>query len=152
MGETKVCGACNEEKPITEYFVDRRAPGGISRYCKLCLSIRQKKYRSKEGYKLRRKAYESSPEERARKLARKKTMFARRPGLKQTYARTERLRKFGLTCLEYNEMFEAQGGLCAICKRPETIVGKGGDIIRLAVDHDHETGKVRAFSAPRNDG
>jgi hypothetical protein len=140
--ETKLCNICGEEKPISEYFVNRSSQGGRSRYCKLCLSIRQKKNRSKEEYKLRRKAYESSPEGRVKAIARKKAMFARRPEL----IRNGNLkRRFGLSHLEYDEMFRAQDGLCAICKLPETFIGKGGDVIRLAVDHDHETGKVRAL-------
>jgi len=41
-------------------------------------------------------------------------------------------------------MLEKQGGVCAVCKRPETARNQYG-IKRLAVDHDHETGKVRGL-------
>lgn len=44
---------------------------------------------------------------------------------------------YGITHEEYFRMFNDQGGLCALCReKPER---------RLAVDHDHETGKVRAL-------
>lgn len=48
-------------------------------------------------------------------------------------------RKFGLTPEAWNIMFEEQGGVCAICKNPET------QNRRISVDHDHETGKVRGL-------
>lgn len=52
------------------------------------------------------------------------------------------LRKFGITEDDYNEMFERQMGLCAICHKPEVD-------IKLAVDHCHETGKVRGLLCKR---
>ncbi len=39
-------------------------------------------------------------------------------------------------------MCAAQKGLCAICGKPETLVVRG-KVRRLAVDHDHLTGRVR---------
>lgn len=42
--------------------------------------------------------------------------------------------RYGLTDAQYREMYEAQGGRCAICGRHEEV---------LDVDHDHETGDVR---------
>ena len=52
-------------------------------------------------------------------------------------------RHYGISAVEYDEMFARQRGLCAACGRPETRVdNKTGKIKRLATDHDHETGKV----------
>lgn len=48
-------------------------------------------------------------------------------------------RYYGISYDEYIEMVEAQGGVCAIC-------GNGcSSGRRLAVDHDHETGRIRAL-------
>lgn len=49
-------------------------------------------------------------------------------------------REFGMTLEEYNAMFVSQNGLCSIC-------GGGPDAKnkRLAVDHDHKTGKIRSL-------
>ncbi|WP_277474977.1 endonuclease VII domain-containing protein [Klebsiella variicola] len=46
-------------------------------------------------------------------------------------------RNFGLTLEAYNVMLSAQGGVCAICG------GNNPNGRSLAVDHDHETGKIR---------
>lgn len=54
------------------------------------------------------------------------------------------LRQFGLTPEQYQEMWDNQSGLCAICEKPETMMRKG--LVRmLVVDHNHTTGAVRAL-------
>jgi len=53
-------------------------------------------------------------------------------------------RKFGISQDEYDKMLEAQGGVCAICHQEER-KARHGVIMALAVDHDHETGKVRGL-------
>lgn len=54
--------------------------------------------------------------------------------------------KYGITVEMYDEMYEAQGGVCKICSRPETLVHhNNGKIARLSVDHNHETGQVRGL-------
>ncbi len=55
-------------------------------------------------------------------------------------------RKFKLTRIEYNKLWENQKGLCAICSLPETMVDKG-KVRNLAADHCHkiqlETGETK---------
>lgn len=58
--------------------------------------------------------------------------------------RARNLAQFGLTIEDYEAMYEAQGGLCAICAQPETS-SRNGKVYRLAVDHNHKTGKVRGL-------
>ena len=51
-------------------------------------------------------------------------------------------RVYGLAPGQYAEMLEAQGGVCLLCgNRPRTI--------RLAVDHDHQTGRIRGLLCRR---
>jgi len=45
-----------------------------------------------------------------------------------------------MTLAEYDQLFAAQGGVCAICKRPPT---RGRNT--LDVDHCHDTGRVRGL-------
>ena len=56
-----------------------------------------------------------------------------------------KLRRYGITLCDYRELNEKQDGLCAICGNKETTRHQNGDIKGLAVDHCHETGKVRGL-------
>lgn len=42
----------------------------------------------------------------------------------------------GLSVERFDEIFAAQGGVCAICGNPET-AKRNGKVQRLAIDHDH---------------
>ena len=57
----------------------------------------------------------------------------------------EMKKRFGISGEDYDHMFDQQQGVCAICKRPETAKDKDGGPRMLAVDHCHETGKVRGL-------
>ena len=52
--------------------------------------------------------------------------------------RGTRIRSYGITVEEYDEMLESQGGGCYIC-------GIGPVGRALDIDHDHRTGKVRGL-------
>lgn len=52
-------------------------------------------------------------------------------------------KRFRLTLVQYQEMFDSQDGRCAICKEPERRIGKDGKMFPLCVDHDHVTGVIR---------
>lgn len=53
-------------------------------------------------------------------------------------------RTYGVTLDWYNEQHAKQIGVCAICAKPETTVIHGRQV-SLAVDHCHDTGKVRGL-------
>jgi hypothetical protein len=60
--------------------------------------------------------------------------------------RDEHIRRlYGIGMDEYEEMYEVQAGLCAICELPEKAKNPIGAIARLSIDHDHETGEVRGL-------
>lgn len=69
------------------------------------------------------------------------------------YARTRkrhlelmRIRKFGVNAEQFNEMLKNQNNICAICKKPETVIWKSRNEIKpLCIDHCHKTGKVRGL-------
>lgn len=52
--------------------------------------------------------------------------------------------KYGITADEYQALLGRQGGVCAICRQPEKLM-RGGRVRRLAVDHDHRTGRIRGL-------
>lgn len=66
----------------------------------------------------------------------------------EVYRRGE-LKRYGLTLEDYERVFKAQNGLCAICHRPETRRTKAGKIAPLAVEHNHKTGGVRELVCSR---
>lgn len=86
--------------------------------------------------------YYSRPEVRER-LRAKGRERRRRPEVKERRKRVRNARRYGLTIDEYDALFEAQGGLCAICGEPD-VTGR-----RVAVDHDHVTGRVRGLLCGR---
>jgi len=58
--------------------------------------------------------------------------------------------RYGIRLVDYNAMYEKQGGVCAICGCSESkqqARTSGGDktLDSLQVDHDHVTGKVRGL-------
>ena len=52
---------------------------------------------------------------------------------------------YGFTIDEYNTLLQLQNEVCAICCKKETRVNKNGVFYKLAVDHDHKTGKIRGL-------
>jgi len=70
-----------------------------------------------------------------------------RSGLSTLRARNLK-RQYGLTEAEYAGLLDRQGGVCAICKQPETWV-KCARLMPLAVDHNHETGQIRGLLCHR---
>jgi len=58
-------------------------------------------------------------------------------------------RKYNITLETYLEMFAKQGGVCAICLRPEWEKTPAGKVRALCVDHDHETERKRGLLCTR---
>lgn len=76
--------------------------------------------------------------EDCRPARRNEAMTRYRTSNRDTIAnRTMRL-KYGLTIEEYEVIFDAQGGVCAVCGTPPN--GR-----RLDVDHHHGSGRVRGL-------
>ena len=55
-------------------------------------------------------------------------------------------RYYGITVEQYDEMLKSQNGVCAICGNVE-LSNRGNTLnaLSLAVDHCHETGKIRGL-------
>lgn len=59
-----------------------------------------------------------------------------------------RLREYGMTAEQYEQLKMQQGNLCAICNQPETVVRLGA-VRPLAVDHNHLTRISRGLLCQR---
>lgn len=54
-------------------------------------------------------------------------------------------RKYGISLEQYDEMLAKQGGVCLLCRQPETEKTNLGLDKALAVDHDWDTGEIRGL-------
>lgn len=111
----KTCKNCNVEKSLDEFYTHKRTRDGKGSWCKKCLIQKTSEKRKDPEQKELWKEY------------------GRRSVLKKRY---------GITADEYDQMAIEQNG-CAICGALEC--GGRGSTSRLAVDHDHVTGKIRGL-------
>ncbi len=89
---------------------------------------------------LRRGTDESKKAWYARKWASQQVLHPARERRRDLY------RRFGISIEQYDVMYAEQGGVCAICKKPESAIDhKLGSPKRLAVDHCHTSSKVRGL-------
>lgn len=126
------CKSCGEWRPVNDFPPDKRMSSGILSRCRICVNEKAKGKPSR------------SSEARAREYAKldKELLFKA--------SREKKLASYGLTVGDYDSMLDRQGGVCAICNRPENRTHHlTGKTFSLAVDHDHETGKVRGLLCTR---
>jgi hypothetical protein len=108
-------------KTPQDFYRDRSRPDGLGAQCKMCMNEHDQNRRA------------TNPE---------KYLADRRKRAYKHLLRT----KFDLTVGEYEALLEQQGGVCALCKRPETAVTKDRSRLRMmSVDHCHTQGRVRAL-------
>jgi hypothetical protein len=109
----KYCDDCDESKPVKEFYRNRSAKDGLSYQCIKCSRARRDAW------------YEKNPERRHLKN-RDLSLF----------------KNYGITTEVYDEMFEKQNGLCAICGSDDY----GNKRVRyFFVDHDHVSNRVRGL-------
>lgn len=128
-GVLKSCLSCSREMPVENFHHDRRRVDGRFPYCKDCRRARDgRPVRQPPKYPTKRE-YDIAYRARAAKAA------DRTERTRQKYYWTQ----FRLDYAEYQRMFSAQDGRCAICGNAETRASSkfGNSSGRLAVDHDH---------------
>jgi len=124
--ETRKCCGCKIFKDIKEFAPRHVGSKYIRSYCTLCNRAVQKKSYNKHAEKRR----------------------AEQLNLYYTGGKREQhnIRKYGINEETYQNMLKECGGVCNICKMPETSVKKNtNEIRRLAIDHDHNTLAVRGL-------
>ena len=120
----KTCPKCKKSHPATSEFFhkDPSKSGGLESWCRECKNSARRC---------------ANPILNREKVVDWKK---RNPEKTRLQKRKRRLKvNFGLTLEQYDQMYEAQGGVCAACG------GINPDDKRLAVDHNHKTGKVRGL-------
>lgn len=140
----KTCSSCKIEKPLSEYYIVKGKPAF---YCKSCRKEKDLRNYHQNGYgeKLRQRRKQRLDFYRARDRQYTKDNPASAKGklLKKYWAHLTKSEAL----LEYKRLLESQGGVCAICSKPETCTYKNNPnkIRDLCVDHCHVTGKVRGL-------
>lgn len=122
-----ICVVCGDA------FIGTRS---FSKYCKPC-----GKKRKTESQSACKKRWRENNREKWRKQRRDDYRFGKARGRHLKY-------HYGISLEDYDEMFRQQNGLCAICEKPEIATNQFG-VKRLAVDHDHTTGKIRGLLCQR---
>lgn len=119
--DSRECGTCRQVKGYAD-FSPRGEKDGIALYkskCKPCCATQARGWYGRHT---------------ERGLTNR-----RRLQLKQDY---------GITPEQYADLLAAQNGACAICRKPESVM-RAGKVMRLPVDHCHETGRVRGLLCHR---
>src|SRR6266849_5521960 len=87
----------------------------------------------------------STSEERAKRAAYMRE-WHRKNKHKGTRKRADLKKNYGMTLEQYNDLLRNQNYTCKICNQPETQTDiRFGVPYQLAVDHDHQTGKIRGL-------
>lgn len=162
--KTKVCIKCNQEQPFDYFVNDKNRQDGKFPYCKTCTSTNPDRFIEKYADKLEgvkkcpdcgkkypySEFYNNKNDSRGMSSQCKKCMMKRRkvwevenPDMHFDKRRGYGLRKnYGITINDYNDMFEKQNGLCAVCGSDSNGTTRSK---HLFVDHDHTTGKIRGL-------
>lgn len=140
----KKCGSEKEETKKKGYY-----------RCRSCYNAYMREWLAKHPEAARRASNRASKWKRdnlAQANANERMSYAKRkernPEAAYIRKRRDALRKYGISYEQYLAMLELQGGKCAICATTEP-KGNGGKNGNFAVDHDHETGRVRALLCHR---
>lgn len=136
VSKRRWCKGCGKRKP-TRQFPKTAHPC----YCLPCTAERSRAWRAKNPEKARTatKRWLAVPENRQRTLIKlEEWKKNNRERWLRSIKEASLRQRYGITLADYDAMLKAQGGGCAICAKPP---GKR----RLAVDHDHKTGRIRGL-------
>ena len=128
----KACVKCGEVKPLSEF--SPQGPGQLNRKCKPCNAAASRAWyvaNREQAIAASAQWREDNPE-KWREIKHRWWVY----------------KKYGITREQYDEMFAAQNGVCAICGTTDPSNGSRKRLFSC-VDHDHKTGKVRGLLCSR---
>lgn len=131
---TKKCTICGRVKDEIEFNWRSAKHKKRHAHCKICARKRDKRWAKRNPKK------RAAIDHRAKENRKKRDL----KGYQRSQRNTKLKANFGITIKQYDAMLLAQGGICAICGQlPDVVIC--GKIADLHVDHNRETGKVRAL-------
>lgn len=127
------CLHCDVVKDDTNCKRNARTQDGFRYFCMACEAVLGPEV------KMRYYGREFEKRNRKRRNAKSRAYMRKRHKRDPNINKADKLKRYyGLSLDEWNDMFEAQNGCCAICGRHASQAYKG-----LCVDHDHSSGEVR---------
>jgi hypothetical protein len=120
----KNCTKCGEAKPPDGFSISHKRRRNS--WCKACCAAARR-----EGYRKDPERYKAA------------TMRSQKKNAGKTRSRLLNW-NYGIDASQYAQMFNMQGGKCAICNLIKT-----DSVQTLAVDHSHLTGKIRGLLCHR---
>jgi len=156
MPRRKRCSRCKKIKDIDQFPKTYTSGIGYASWCKNCTNEHARERQHTRRQEIDQGLYSPPTDDRECTLCHRvlpadkfgleyRNKDRLKPWCKDCSAHRHRLAKYGLTPDQYGEMFEAQGGVCAICHKPETRLCSTGEVSPLVIDHNHYTGEVRAL-------
>jgi Autographiviridae endonuclease VII len=113
----KWCNECKRVRPASRFGKDKSTKSGLYPYCKDCKNKRNSKHYQENKITILSRVVDAEA--------------------KRTKKRSYNLRKkYGIDISEYNRIYQAQQGKCAIC---------GNWQRRLFVDHNHKNEEIRGL-------
>lgn len=130
----RTCSKCGKEKSDDKFY--SRREGWRLRTCKECVRAASRAWRDAnvERVNARVKAWNAANPERV-----KANTLAWQRANPESRRSSQLKHHYGITLQEWGVMLGKQEGLCAICC---SVLDRG---MHTHVDHDHNTGKVRAL-------
>ena len=136
--DSKRCRDCGEVKPVGDFYRHAGCSDGLRPECKVCnLAEKARRHRANPdaARERTRQWQQDNPQRYAENRERWRASGRKAISNRRSYLK----RKYGITLEQYDAMLEAQGGCCAICRRPPR------DDISLHVDHHHGSGRLRGL-------
>ncbi len=141
-----LCNKCEKEQPETEFYLKWKDKDIRHKICRTC----KKEWAQTPHGRSKRHKYNASKKGKKSVAKYRKETSQKRKDWYRKYADSGRQRDiklrscYDITLDDYKKMFSQQKGVCAICGEPETAKW-AGKIKPLSVDHNHDTGDVRAL-------
>lgn len=129
MSDTKRCPGCGEVKTKEYFSKDKSRSDGYGCYCKKCNGVKCAEYQQRPEVKKYLKDYGQKPKVKEHQKQWRDSVEGRKCRLKYVYGVSDKVAE---------QLIKQQdNGVCDICG------GRNLSGIRLGVDHNHQTGKIR---------
>lgn len=152
----KNCRICKIEKEPKEFYSIKSGKYGVRGTCKNCTNIKNNSFEGKTVrnlYNKNRRPIASTLkikdyQKEYRKMNKPEAKIYKRKWYVDNRVEIRsksREKKYGITREQFDKILLEQNGVCRICLKAETMKNGHNTIMSLAVDHNHETGKVRGL-------